>query len=173
MPMGLTITEAGAGDVDELSALAVETYVAAFGADFDDPADLQAHLETALSVRAWRSYLATDRVFVARSAGRAVGYLQLGPAAPHSAVEIRRVYISHARQQQGLGSLLMRHALNLPEVRRAPLVRLDVWQDNLQAQRFYARFGFELTSERKPFVLGSGKIDGYDLMMIRRQDPAA
>ena len=168
MPMSLSVGEAVMADAAELSDLSTRTYLASFGADFDDPEDLAHHLAISTSVNAWQTYLANDRVFVARAADMAVGYLQAGKRETPHEVEIKRVYVDRSRQSQGIGTLLMRHALNDLDIRSATLVRLDVWQDNRRAQDFYRRFGFELTDERRPFVLKSGRIDGYDLVMARR-----
>lgn len=170
---GLRISEANADQADELSAFATMTYVAAFGADFGDPADLQAHLEASLSPGAWRRYLAADRVFLANADDGLVGYLQLGKAVHPADFEVRRLYVHPAHQNEGVGAALLGHALEDVAVREAPAVWLDVWQDNLRAQRFYRRFGFEFTSERHPFILKSGAIDGYDLVMVRRQGGSA
>jgi diamine N-acetyltransferase len=172
MPMPLLVTEATEAEAVELSELSIRTYVAAFGADFDDPSDLEHHLATSLSVDAWRGYLAHDRVFVARASGRAVGYLQAGRTDTPDEFEIKRVYVDPSRQRQGIGALLLRHALNDPEIASATQLRLDVWQDNRRAQDFYRRFGFAMTEERRPFVLKSGRIDGYDLVMVRHRSPA-
>ena len=144
------------------------TYVAAFSADFEDPAELQHHLDTTLSADNWQLYLATDRVFMAHLEGRLAGYLQLGPAERAGDLEVRRLYVDPDQQSRGVGGLLMQHVLDDDAVRRAPAVWLDVWEHNRRAQSFYRRYGFEFTSGRRPFVLKSGAIDGYDLVMVRQ-----
>lgn len=162
------VSEASVEDAAELSAFAAMTYVAAFGAEFEDPAELKHHLDTTLSVDAWLRYFASDRVFVADEDGRLAGYLQLGPAEQAGEFEIHRLYVDPEMQSQGIGAALMRHVLDDDAVRRAPAVWLDVWENNHRAHKFYTRWGFAFTSERRPFVLRSGAIDGYDLIMVRR-----
>lgn len=169
MSAPLAIVEVGEGAAEELSEFSTMAYVAAFGAGFDDPADLQHHVTTSLSAEAWRRYLQESRVFAARSGAQMLGFLQLGQAAQAGEFEIRRLYVHPERQNAGIGAALMQHALDDPAIAAAPAVWLDVWHDNHRAQKFYQRFGFEMTGDRHAFVLKSGKIDGYDLVMVRRQ----
>ena len=169
MSASFAIEEIGGGDAADISGFATMAYVAAFGADFDDPEDLRHHLATGLSVEAWRRYLAVDRVFVARSGAQIIGFAQIGDAEHRGDLELRRLYVDPHRQSEGIGAALMTHALADPAVAAVPAVWLDVWQDNDGAQRFYRRFGFELTGDKRPFVLKSGRIDGYDLVMVRRR----
>jgi ribosomal protein S18 acetylase RimI-like enzyme len=163
---GLQIALASLADSREITKLAVRTYVAAFGEDFE-PDELAWHLERTLSVERWKDYLTRDRVLLARIAGQAVGYLQFGPAEGGDGLEIRRVYVEPVHQGRGIGSALLSRALELPELTAAPGLRIDVWQYNHDARRLYERFGFRHAGERKAFVLKSGRIDGYDLVLRR------
>jgi ribosomal protein S18 acetylase RimI-like enzyme len=167
MPSGAEISEASASDAEEISALAVKTYVDAFGAEFE-PDELAWHLDQTISVPRWVEYLARDRVLVARLAGRAVGFIQLGPAEHGDGLEIRRLYVVAGQQGQGIGTQLLTKALALPEASAAPSISIDVWEHNPAGRRLYERFGFRHEGQTMPFILKSGEIDGYDLVLVRR-----
>jgi ribosomal protein S18 acetylase RimI-like enzyme len=159
-------------DARVLSELATETYSAAFGHSFI-PSDLASHLERNLSPIAFERILEEDIVLVAETEDRMVGFLQFGrthnleQAVFSSDRELRRLYGLPESQNKGIGTLLMDAALDHPCVRDAEHIFLDVWEHNHDAQRFYARFGFEVIGERKFFV-ESGAETSLDLIMVRR-----
>lgn len=166
-PAGIALRAAAQGDAEALSVLSRESYAAAFGRYFQ-PGDLVAHLDAELSLERWHDYLAKDRVLVCEAAGALVGYLQLTPAG--GGIEITRLYVAPERLGQGIGSRLLTAALDLPEVRAADAVRIEVWEENHGARRLYERFGFVATGERgDDFVTASGEVSPGDLIMVRRR----
>jgi ribosomal protein S18 acetylase RimI-like enzyme/SAM-dependent methyltransferase len=169
--MPVEISEASAADAEEVSALAIKTYVDTFGAEFE-PDELAHHLDLTISAARWREHFARDRVLVARLGGRAIGYVHFGPAGETGDVAIHRLYVTAELQGQKIGSQLLSRALAEPEVAAAPAVRIDVWEHNHDARRLYERFGFRHEGGMEPFVLKSGEIDGYDVVLIRRPPPA-
>ena len=98
------IREARKSDLEALSALAVETYTAAFGHTFS-ASDLAAHLQKRLSPARFARLLDEDMVLVAEMENRLIGYVQFGaadPAFPDAhAQELRRLYVHAAFQNRG------------------------------------------------------------------------
>jgi ribosomal protein S18 acetylase RimI-like enzyme len=168
MPQGVEVVEASEADAETLSALAIRTYVAAFGTGFK-PGELAYYLEQKLTARRWVEYLKRDRVLLAKIDGESVGYIQFGPDEEGRGVDIRRLYIDTAQQGRGIGTALLEKVLCLPEVVAAPAVYIDTWTENTGARRLYERFGFRHEGETKPFVLSTGEIDGYDIVLVRRR----
>jgi ribosomal protein S18 acetylase RimI-like enzyme len=168
MPEGVEIVEASEADAEPLSALAIRTYVAAFGDGFK-PGELDYYLDRKLTAPRWIEYLKRDRVLLARIEGRSVGYVQFGPDENGRGVDIRRLYIDTTQQSRGIGTALLERVLALPEVAAAPAVYIDTWTKNIGARRLYERFGFRHEGEMKPFVLSTGEIDGYDIVLVRRR----
>jgi ribosomal protein S18 acetylase RimI-like enzyme len=166
MPRGVEIVEASKADVEALSALAIRTYVAAFGKGFK-PGELDYYLDQKLTAKRWREYLRRDHVLLAQIDGRSVGYIQFGPEENREGVDIRRLYVDTGHQGRGIGTALLETVLGLPEVSAAPAVYIDTWTENSGARRLYERFGFVHEGEMKPFVLSTGEIDGYDIVMVR------
>jgi ribosomal protein S18 acetylase RimI-like enzyme len=168
MPEGVAIVEASVADAEDLAALAIRTYVAAFGAGFK-PGELDDYLDRKLTAPRWIEYLRRDRVLLAQLEGKSVGYVQFGPDEKGRGVDIRRLYIDTDQQGRRIGTALLERVLGLPEVSAAPAVYIDTWTENTGARRLYERFGFRHEGEMKPFVLSTGEIDGYDIVLIRRR----
>jgi ribosomal protein S18 acetylase RimI-like enzyme len=167
-PLQVEIVEASIADAAALSALAIKTYVDAFGADFE-PDDLAHHLELSLSAQRWDEYLKRDRVFIARRGKQLVGYIQFGPTGRPGEMTIRRVYVLAELHGNGVGSRLLQRALSVREVVTADAVIIGVWEHNHGARRLYERYGFRHEGGKVPFVLKSGNVDGHDLILVRRR----
>jgi ribosomal protein S18 acetylase RimI-like enzyme len=168
----VTVAPASPADAAELSALAIKTYVDTFGSEFE-PDELAHYLEETVSVPCWQEYLARDRVLVARRDGHAIGYVQVGSDLREGEMVIHRLYVDATFQGLGIGTDLMLRVLADETVRSAHTVRIEVWEHNHGARRLYERFGFRHEGGMQPFLLQSGEIDGYDMVLIRRQKPAA
>lgn len=161
-------------DAKELSALAITTYTAAFG-DSMPRSDLEERTSLNLSPAAFSIILSNDVVVVAQSSRGLIGFVQFGRAAASSEsgaqAELRRLYVLASHQNRGVGSRLMEAALAHPLLAGAQSVVLDVWQENVAAQRFYGRYGFRVVGERE-FELASGAPTTPDLVMVRVASPA-
>jgi ribosomal protein S18 acetylase RimI-like enzyme len=165
----IRVTRASLADAAELSVLAIRTYVDTFGSEFE-PDELAHYLETTISEACWQDYLAEDGVLLARIGGRSIGYVQFGRGERDGEMVVHRLYVDAPFHGRGIGSDLLRRALGDDMVRGAQVVRIDVWEHNHGARRLYERFGFRHEGELQPFVLESGEIDGYDLILVKRQD---
>jgi ribosomal protein S18 acetylase RimI-like enzyme len=169
--LATAIRPAMPADRDRLRNLAISTYVAAFGAGFE-PSDLAAHLKQKLSPNRVAEYLDRDAVLIAESTTVLLGYVQFGEADLPGWFAIRRLYVTPSSQDQGLGSALMRAALADPRMQAAEQITLEVWEQNIRARKFYERFGFREIG-RRPFVVASGRVTGYDLIMAKTSTGAA
>ena len=166
----LTIRKAILRDVDPLSELACRTYVDAFGHSFL-AADLKNHLEVHLSPENIRRIHEKDTVLLAEIDHQMVGFCQFGQASDFPDTDqdsdgvIKRLYVLRGYQNQGIGSLLMKAALDQMRAEKFQRVFLDVWEHNPGAIRFYQRFGFEVVG-KKPFAVASGIATSDDLVMM-------
>ena len=173
LPVTATIRSAQADDLRPLVDLARQTYVAAFGHTFT-PDDLAAHLEANLSEACVRGWLDEDTVLLAVAEDRLVGFAHAGPVYPGAFdglagpadAALWRLYVIAEFQGSGIGERLLRAALAAPTLASAPNVYLDVWEENLGAQRLYARHGFRLAG-RYLLETQSGVGAGYDLILVR------
>ena len=150
---GVMIRRATLEDADILAALGRDTFVDTF-AHLYPTEDLEAFLEQAYTPAAFRRFLQWpgEAMWVAEEDGHAVGYAHAGACAlPHPEVtpgcaELKRLYVRKGRQNDRLGSRLMKIALDwMDEPGR--MLWLGVWSENYGAQRFYGRYGFVKVGE--------------------------
>ena len=100
--------------------------------------------------------------------GREVGFMKVNWGAAQTehelenAFEIQRIYILNECQGLGLGKKLFELALDMAKEGRFDWAWLGVWENNIRAQVFYQKYGFEKFSEH-PFQVGD-KVDTDWLM---------
>ena len=148
--MSLTIRRATVDDAPTLSALATATFVETFGHLYPTE-DVQAFLDTAYDVGRQALILSNPdyAVWLLEADGHAVGHCAAGPCGlPHPDVqpgdgELKRLYVLREFQNGGAGRRLMDTAMDWLLQDGPRTLWLGVWSENLGAQRFYARYGFE------------------------------
>ena len=141
-------------DAEALARIGAETFVETFGHLYP-PEDLGAFLAKAYDPDRTRADLADPAKagWLVEADGEAVGYAQAGPCAlPHPDVtpacgELKRLYLRKARQNGGLGARLFAEAIAWLQSQGPRNVWIGVWSENLGAQRFYSRAGFEKVGE--------------------------
>jgi len=147
-------------DAQALSALSSACFKQTFGHLYP-PQDLTYFLDEAYAVAAWASLLSDPAyaTWLLELDGTAIGYATAGACAlPHADVapgdgELKRLYVLREYQGGGRGSRLFDAALAWL-LRDGPrTLWIGVWSENLGAQRFYARHGFERVGDYE-FVVG-------------------
>lgn len=163
-------------DIPALAQLAQDTYVETFGHLYR-PEDLASFFAEVLSEAAIAAEMADPRVAyrLAGQEGRLIGYCKIGPvkvpAEPtEPALELRQLYLRQSAQGLGLGDALMGWAIAEAQARGARLMYLSVYSDNLRAQRFYRRHGFQHGGEYRFMV---GEQADHEFWWWRRLDDEA
>lgn len=165
MERDLRVARAEASDVAELAAVAARTFPLACPPSVG-PDDVAAFVAENLSPTRFDAYLADpDRaVLVAVDDGRIVGYAMMirgvpdHPDVPQAVVarpsiELSKMYVVPESHGGGVSAALMSAALDHAAALDVASVWLGVNQRNARAQRFYAKYGFEVTGT-KTFRLG-------------------
>ena len=168
------IRRAGLPDAPALARLGARTFVDTFGHLYT-AGDLQAFLDESHSEAAYARVLADPAygLWIAERDGRAIGYAQAGPCGlPHPDVapgdgELKRLYLLSGEQNGGTGGRLFDAALAWLEREGPRTLWISVWSENLGAQRFYARQGFEFAGEYE-FLVGEQR--DREFMYRRRRD---
>lgn len=151
----LSLRSMGPADVPALSRLAIDSFVAKFGALYR-PADLNAFLEESLSEAAVAADLANPKLLyqLAERDGELVGFIKIGLACgfPDHArgskvMELKQLYTAPQATGGGIGSLLMDWAMAQFSARGADEVQLSVYAHNDGAHRFYRRYGFDKVAD--------------------------
>lgn len=169
------IRQATRDDIDLLVELSTRTFVDAYAAD-NDPLDLENYAAKAFSREAIATKIASPQsIFLiahdsTATDAPAVGYACLveGSAVPNldsapNPIELARLYVDQRCIGKGYGARLMQACLERAFASGSETIWLNVWVDNLHAQAFYQRWGFQRIGEI-PFVLGSEVQTDYVLM---------
>lgn len=169
------IRRAGSNDAEAIAAIGRATFLETF-AHLYAPSDLELFLPAAYGLERTKGDLAdpAKATWVVEIADAVVGYALAGPCAlPHGAVtddcgELKRLYFLKAHQNVGLGRRLFTQALDWLQSAGPRTVWIGVWSENLGAQRFYARHGFEQVGTYG-FAVGTA----IDREFIMRRDGAS
>lgn len=137
-----------------LAELGARTFTETFGHLYT-PQDLQAFLDESHSVAAYSTLLASPlfAIWLALEGDEPVGYALAGPCGlPHEDArpgdgELKRLYVTAQAQGRGVGAKLFEAALAWLERDGPRTLWISVWSENHGAQRFYARYGFEMAGE--------------------------
>lgn len=177
MSAEFTIRVAGLADAGDLGRLAEVTFPLACPPGVP-PSDIEKFLAENLSERSFQEYLTdptrTILVAAAVDADELLGYAILisGPAKDAEAalylpncelLEVSKFYVHPEVHGSGLAPRLMAEVTRL--VSPGGCVWLGVNQQNLRAQRFYAKQGFERVGV-KHFLLGAVEYEDYVLTRI-------
>ena len=171
------IRRATVADAAALSAICARTFTETFGHLY--PAqDLANFIGESYAVERQRMILAHPdyAVWLLEDDGVAVGHAAAGPCGlPHPEVapgdgELKRLYVLRDYQSGGHGGRLMDAALAWL-LRDGPrTLWVGVWSENLGAQRFYARRGFERVGE---YDFPVGKTIDLEYILRRPAQPTA
>lgn len=156
------LRQAVPADAPALARLGADAFTATFGQMYA-PADLQAFLAAAHSPETVQAEIADpDRICqLAEVDGMLGGYckLVLRPGWPEharrrSAMELKQLYTAPGMTRLGIGAALMDWALATARARGGDEMQLSVWSGNVDAQRFYTRYGFTRVADIT-FAVGS------------------
>ena len=171
-PFSLAIRRAVPADAHALCRIGRRTFVDTFGHLYPD-ADLQAFLDESHAPDAYARYLADEAyaLWLLEDGKEAVGYALAGPCGlPHSETmpgdgELKRLYVLPGIQNGGWGSKLFQATLDWLQRNGPRTLWISVWSENLGAQRFYARHGFEKAGE---YEFPVGRVRDREFMLRRR-----
>lgn len=154
----IIIRDAETRDLPALSEFSrrtfTETFIDGFGIPY--PAeDLAPFFQDSFSEAALAKRLAeADSIFwLAERDGKILALCHLGPnGLPHpdakqGEYELRRLYVSKDAQGLGLGTTLLKQALDWMQERTSGALWIGVWSGNLKAQKLYNTYGFEKVGE--------------------------
>ncbi|NUP29415.1 MAG: GNAT family N-acetyltransferase [Nocardia sp.] len=172
----VTVDRAGLWDAEALSDVAAATFPLACppGSDMDD---IAVFLAEVLSGERFGEYLSDPARTVLKAVAddEIVGYaiLHSGPPADPAVaaavaldpvLEISKMYVLPGHHGTGVSSALMRAALEQARGAGYTGIWLGVNQQNLRAQRFYAKYGFRQVGTRT-FTVGRQVHNDYLLRL--------
>ena len=151
MSAAFNIRRAASADAATLTQLSKDTFVETFGHLYS-PEDLSNYLTHTYTEKGYLdgfNELGYAAWLLEDAQGAPMGFAYAGPAdIPHAEVQpgdmqLLRLYLCKSAQSGGWGARLMETAMAWMEASAPRNLWIGVWSENLGAQRFYARFGFE------------------------------
>lgn len=166
-----SIRRATVADAQAVSRIAARTFTQTFGHLYPDE-DLQAFLDENYAVERQAVILGHRdyAVWLLEHDGEAVGHAAAGPCGlPHPQAtaadgELKRLYVLPEAQNGGWGGTLCQVALDWLERDGPRTLWISVWSQNVGAQRFYARYGFEKAGE---YEFPVGRVRDREFMFRR------
>jgi len=170
--MEFSFYQCGTNDVDTLRDFLYQVFQDAY-VNLIAQASIDAYMETSFDANRLKSELSNPHsAFFLLSIDRALaGCLKVNEAPAQTdindpqSLEIERIYLAKAFQNQGHGSILMNKSVEIANQQKMKYVWLGVWENNARALRFYKRNGF-YTIGTHGFVMGEEKQTDY----IMRKD---
>lgn len=170
--MTVTVSTAGLWDAEQLADLAAVTFPLACPPG-SSKAAIAAFIDSVLSHERFGEYLADPQrtILAASEDASMVGYAMLvsgPPSDPDVArvltyaptMEISKMYVLPGHHGSEVAAALMAESLARATLDGCTGIWLGVNQQNLRAQRFYAKQGFEIVGT-KTFTLGSEVHDDF------------
>lgn len=164
----VTLRAATEADIPALSRLGIDSFVAKFGHMYSAE-NLNAFLEEVHSEAAVAAELVNpDRLYrLAERDGKLLAYCKMGLkcgfpeyARGGNVIELKQLYTAPDALGGGIGGRMMDWAFAVAAERRADEMQLSVWSENLGAQKFYARHGFEKVADIF-FMVGDHRDDEF------------
>jgi ribosomal protein S18 acetylase RimI-like enzyme len=150
-----TVRRATPDDAAQLAVLGAATFTETFGHLYP-PEDLRTFLAGSHSADAWARVLADPQraVWIAVPADSTpIGFIAVGACKlpienrEPTAGEVQQLYVLAQYHNLRLGSRLMDRGLEWLEAQGRTPLYVGVWSENLGAQRFYGRYGFDKVGE--------------------------
>jgi diamine N-acetyltransferase len=166
--------DAALADAEALSDLARETFVATFGALYP-VADLKHYIAHTYGRALQAAEIADASMHhrLADEGGALVGYARAGAyklpfdSGGRRAFELHRLYVREEVKGTGVAAALMDWTHAVAAAAGAQDLYLGVYQGNSRAQRFYARYGFEIVGE---YLFSVGATRDPEYIMRKRLD---
>jgi ribosomal protein S18 acetylase RimI-like enzyme len=157
-----TVRPADEEDAAAIVTIARQVFVASFGHSI--PAlDLETYLDATFTISAISREIADplkDILVAIDVQDEVVGFIQLTQGTyepcvqdPATAVELQRIYISQDNQSMGVGRILYERLVELAKSKGFRSLWLGVWEENINAQRAYQKFGFSKIGQHE-FKIG-------------------
>ncbi|RPA60886.1 GNAT family N-acetyltransferase [Aerococcus agrisoli] len=168
----MTLEQVTLADLDALRAISIETFTDTFGS-YNTPEDLAVYLETSYDPAKLKEEIQTEDSYFYfvkdATSGEVLAYLKLNlndaqtEAFEEASLEIERIYVRPAFKRRGIGQFLMTHAIETAKSMGLTHIWLGVWEHNENAQKFYAKNGFQRRGEHV-FMVGDDRQVDYILM---------
>ena len=160
--MEITIRRATLADAKIVSAISEQTFYDTFK-DTCTGEDMQSFLSSYFNLKQVQAELKNenDFYFLAETGDKVAGYLRFMEDYSNfafiklwKALELKRIYVTKEFQGKGIAQELMQYTLDFAKQHDYQVVWLGVWENNIRAQKFYEKYGFENSGHTHDFPIG-------------------
>ena len=156
-------------DIDTLRELSIKTFKDSFE-KFNTAENMSKYINIAFDKSKLLSELSNkDSEFIFIYVDNELsGYIKLNTNGAQTefkdtnSLEIERIYVKKEFQNMGIGTALMKKAIDIAKELQKSIIWLGVWEKNYSAISFYKRHGFTETGSHKFFL---GDDEQKDLIM--------
>lgn len=171
--INLKIRQATISDIYIISALGITTFYEAY-CEQDESNNLANYVLKSFSLEQIDTELndKNSTFFIAELDKAAVGYAKLRENSKadciknENTVELQRIYILEKARSKNVGKNLMQKCYETARNKGYKSIWLGVWKENIEAQKFYKKLGFEQVGELQfPYgnVVGTNLVLRLDL----------
>ena len=161
--MKLNFLKCSEKDLYVLSKISRETFINAFAAQ-NNPQDFEQYITKAFSLPTIRKELedAASHFSFIHLQNELIGYFKLNEFDAQNefketaGIELERIYLTRGYKGKGLGTQTLLNVIEIAKQKEKQYIWLGVWEQNLDAIRFYERHGFT-KFETHPYYIGSDK----------------
>lgn len=159
----ITIRRITLADVAVLAAMGRKTFYDTFTGTCTE-ADMQQFLHDYFNETQVTKELsdADDFFFFAEVNGVPAGYMRFKEdysgfplMKQWKTMELKRIYVLETYHGQGIAQKLMEFLIDWCTKEKYQAIYLGVWEHNIRAQKFYAKYGFENSGHTHSFPIGS------------------
>jgi diamine N-acetyltransferase len=141
-------------DTAAMREVAIRSYLDTFS-DSNTPENMKAFLEGSYSLEKLQSefHEPGSVLYLACEGDQVIGFLRLRKSNEvanklgDNTIELQRLYIDTTYHGRQVGTKLMQEALRYAIKSKFKWIWLGVWEKNFNAQKFYAKWGFERFGE--------------------------
>src|SRR5882757_1034031 len=161
--MEITIRRVLQEDVPALAAISKQTFYDTFTGTCTEE-DMQQFLVAYFAEHIVAKEVAdiNDQYYFAEIDNVPVGYIRFmedyrnfSVMEKWKALELKRIYVLNEYQGKGVAQKLMDLYLTYAKENNYEVVWLGVWEENLKAQNFYKKYGFEFSGHTHNFPIGN------------------
>lgn len=163
-------------NLEELVEISRETFINAFEKD-NNPEDFKNYISSAFEKTVIAKQLSNRNSFFyfVFNNEQLVGYFKLNTADAQTdikledTIELERIYVLKEYQGQQIGAKILQEAINLATQQNKKYMWLGVWENNLEAIRFYEKHLFT-KFDTHPYYIGKDKQTDW-LMRVEIKKP--
>jgi ribosomal protein S18 acetylase RimI-like enzyme len=143
------IRDATEADYSEITAISVQVWQQAYKGIIDQAVLDQISFESRLQGRINRAGKEGSHSIVAVDGTKIVGFCDFGASRhlKYGKGEIYAIYVLQEHQKSGVGTMLLEQAMSRLEEKQLVPYFVFALEQNITAQKFYERLGFQLTDK--------------------------